>query len=146
MKMEKIAEAYASARATVGDKIDAVRSGVADFRDVAVDLRDRAPTLTGALLLATFVAGGAVGGLAWSPFVRLKVNAEWRERIAAKSGAARAVISKADDDNEKLDREIISALGATDAALTEAETKLHSLSKGNGDDKCRVPADRLRQQ
>lgn len=133
---ERIGSAFAGPREAVRDKIDAAR-------DQIQIIRDAAPTLTTALIVVVFVAGIAAGWFASKPFTRWAVNAEWRDKIAAKSGAVRGVLAAGNAEISATDDDIIEALGDTDARLSTAERALKTIRPATGGE-CRINADSLR--
>lgn len=135
----KIAEAFAARKADV-------RDAVAGVREQIQFVRESAPTLTTALVVVVFVAGSAAGWFASKPFTRWTVNAEWRQRIAAKSATVRSVIDVGNAEISATDDEIINALGDTDARLSQAETALRSIkvSKSASGGECRIPSGMLK--
>lgn len=132
--MTNIAEAYAARKADVREKIDAVKEQI-QF------VRESAPSLTTGLLIAAVLIGGACGWFASSYWTRWAVNAEWRDRIAAKSANVRNIIDTGNAEITATDDDIINALGDTDARLSQAETALRSIkvSKPANGGECRIP-------
>lgn len=139
--MTNIAEAYAARKADVREKIDAVKEQI-QF------VRESAPSLTTGLLIAAVLIGGAGGWFASSYWTRWAVNAEWRDRIAAKSANVRNIIDTGNAEITATDDDIINALGDTDARLSQAETALRSIkvSKPANGGECRIPRDSLRRE
>lgn len=105
--------------------------------------RDRVPSLSTGLLVATLVIGLAGGAWASKPIHRWQINKEWRARIAEKSDAVRVVLAKGDADADAVDAEIIATLGDIDARLSKAEHNLRNVKAGAGS-ACRISADGLR--
>ena len=107
--------------------------------------RERLPTLTTALLIATFAVGLGVGAMVSKPWHRAEINKQWRERIASNSETVRQIVAKGDADADALDRKIIAELGVYDERLHVAEMGLENASRSTGDDggACRIPAWRL---
>ena len=134
----KIAEAFAARKADV-------RDAVAGVREQIQFVRESAPTLTTGLLIGAVLIGGFGGYIVSSWWTRWTVNAEWRERIAAKSATVRNVIDAGNAEISATDDEIINALGDTDARLSTAENALRSIKpmqSGNVGE-CRIPASGL---
>lgn len=132
--MTNIAEAYAARKADVREKIDAVKEQI-QF------VRESAPSLTTGLLIGAMLIGAAGGWFASSIKTRWTVNAEWRDRIAAKSATVRNVIDAGNAEVTATDDAIINALGDTDARLAQAENALRSIkvSKPANGGECRIP-------
>jgi hypothetical protein len=109
-------------------------------------LRDNAPSLTTGLLILVLLVGAGAGFHAGKWWVRASVNAEWRDRIAAKSASVRAIVARGNADADAVDTEIINALGDNDAKLANAERHLKTISSRPIDQRCSIPADCLRRQ
>lgn len=109
--------------------------------------RERVPTLTTALLIATFAVGLGVGVVASKPWHRAEINKQWRERIASNSETVRQIVAQGDADADALDRKIFAELGVYDDRLQVAEMGLENASRNAANDggSCRVPAWRLRE-
>lgn len=105
--------------------------------------RDRVPTLTTALLIATFCAGAGTGIMVSKPWHRAEINKEWRERLASKSAGVRQIIAQGNAEAEALDDKILAELGVYDDRLAVAEAALENAARDSSD-VCRVPAWRLR--
>ena len=65
----------------------------------------------------------------------------WRAELAAKSSAVKATLAKLTEDSERLDSELLAALGDTDDKLKSAERALSLVSRPiplQPDDVCRA--------
>jgi hypothetical protein len=135
--MSKVSEAVARGR----ERLEIARL---EAKQQIQYLRDNAPSLTTGLLIVAALVGGAGGYHVGKWMTRAGVNAEWRDRIAAKSASVRAIVARGNADAEAVDNEIINALGDNDAKLANAERHLKTISSRPIDQRCSVPADCLR--
>lgn len=101
--------------------------------------RDRVPTLTTALLIATFAAGAGTGIMVSKPWHKAQANREWRERLAAKSAGVRQIIADGNAEAEALDEKILAELGVYDDRLAVAEAALENASRDDTS-ACRIPS------
>jgi flagellar biosynthesis/type III secretory pathway M-ring protein FliF/YscJ len=144
--IDKIAGAYASARDGVADARDRFSEAATSAKQQVHLVQTAAPTLTTGLLIAAVLIGSVAGWFISKPFTRWAVNKEWRQTIAKNSSGTLRQVALGNAEADATDRDIISALGESDAKLSNAERHLKNLANARpqpGD--CRIPADRLRQ-
>lgn len=136
-----IASAFAGVLAlprAVADRANDARIAV---RDQVQVIRDGAPTITTALLIAAMLTGAAVCWPIASWWGSVAEGKRWKTEIAASSAAVRAAIGAGNSAIDAEDETIINALRATDAKATAAEDYLASSRNAPAVDGCaRIPA------
>lgn len=143
--LDKIAGAYASARDGVSETRDRLSDAVTSAKQQVHLVQTAAPTLTTGLLIAAVLIGGVAGWFISKPFTRWAVNKEWRETIAKNSSGTLRQVALGNAEADATDRDIISALGESDAKLSNAERHLKNLANTRArPDDCRIRADSLR--